>query len=251
MPLDDQQGRDDIRNTATFYDAAAARYDAEVDSSTVNASLRAAFRDRVAHFAGAANTILDFGCGTGADAAWYAAHGHRVVAYDISPGMIDVLRSRCGAEISSGMITPIAGDAGALISAMERITPVRAIAANFAVLNHIRDLRPVLATLASCLIRDGVIVANVLNPYYQRDMRQAWWWRGLPASIRTGAIKFEGAVTTYRHYPRAVSSVLPPSLAMVACGAAEGTETMRVNQRGAWRERFAGNYLTIVLRKIS
>src|SRR6516164_3265541 len=144
----------------TFYDAVAARYDLEVDGLEGNAELRDVFRRRVSAMA-ASGPILDFGCGTGIDAAWYAAHGHRVIAYDPSPGMVNVLRSRCADGINQGVVLPLDGELKKLFEALKRIGPVAMVAANFAVLNHVAELRPLLQELASHLVPEGALVASV------------------------------------------------------------------------------------------
>lgn len=249
MPPDQAHVRDDLSATAFFYDATAARYDAEVDGPTANATLRAAFRRRVSAAAGAGTPILDFGCGTGTDASWYAAHGHRVIAYDLSHGMIAVLRDRCVTEIAENSIRPIAGDLELLVEALERAGPVAAIAANFAVLNHVRDLRPLFGTLAPYLVRDGVIVACVLNPFYWRDMTRSWWWRGMPSSLWTGAIKVAGQVTTYRHYMRAVRRMASPHFELIERKGASSAENGRSAPCESLRETLADNFLFLLLRK--
>ena len=249
MPPDQAHVRDDLSATALFYDATAARYDAEVDGPTANAALRAAFRRRVSAAAGAGTPILDFGCGTGTDASWYAAHGHRVIAYDPSHGMLAVLRERCAAEIAEDSIRPIAGDLELLVEELEFAGPVAAIAANFAVLNHVRDLRPLFGTLAPYLVRDGVIVAIVLNPFYWRDMTHGWWWRGLPRSLWTGSLKVAGRVTTYRHYMRAVRRMASPHFELVEQKGASIVVNARSPARELLRETLADNFLFLLLRK--
>ena len=98
--------------TARFYDAVAADYDSLVDGRIDNVEMRLSFCERVVSVAGPGGVILDFGCGTGTDAAWYAARGHRVMAYDVSPGMVEVFRERCKNEIESGRITLTVGPIG-------------------------------------------------------------------------------------------------------------------------------------------
>ena len=249
MPPDQAHVRDDPSATASFYDATAARYDAEVDGLAANALLRDAFRGRVSAAAGTGTPILDFGCGTGTDAAWYAARGHRVIAYDPSHGMIAVLRERCATEIAEESIRPIAGDLELLGEELERAGPVAAIAANFAVLNHVRDLRALFGTLAPYLVPDGVIVAIVLNPFSWRDMTHGWWWRGLPGSLWTGAIKVSGQVTTYRHYMRAVRRMASPRFELIERKGASSVVNARSPARESLRETLADNFLFLLLRK--
>jgi SAM-dependent methyltransferase len=239
----------DLLRTASYYDRTAAAYDGQVDGLADNRAIRDAFRSRVAMLAGECGTILDFGCGTGIDAAWYAKQGHRVVAYDISPAMLQVLRTRCSGEITRGRINPIAaGDFKELESTLERMPPLGAIAANFAVLNHVDDLAPLLASLSTYLAPGAPLVASVLNPWYRGDMRQRWWWRGLLRSRRTGAIALRGDVTTYRYFLRTVVRVLPSSLTLADVGRADttGWKSLGSSTRGfASRAQF----LFIVLRR--
>jgi SAM-dependent methyltransferase len=209
---------EELTRTATYYDRTAATYDSQVDGLPLNRELRDAFRHHVARLAGPEGTILDFGCGTGTDAAWYAERGHRVLAYDISIGMTDILRARCEQEIEHGQIVPIAGSIVDLEGALQDCPPLSAIGANFAVLNHIEDLAPLFRLLGSHLRPGGSLVASLLNPWYRGDVRQRWWWRALPRSVWTGAITVRGEVTTHRHFVRSIRRAARPYLDLVALG---------------------------------
>jgi SAM-dependent methyltransferase len=188
--------------TAAHYDAIAADYDRQVDGLAANRAMREAFRTRVAELAGPSSTILDFGCGTGTDAAWYAAHGHRVVAYDVSAGMVDVLGARCATEIAAGTVVPIVGDLHALVDALGRYAPIDAVAANFAALNHVADLEPVFAALAPHLRPGGVLVASLLNPLQRTDVRRRWWFKRMWINLWRDTVVVRGDVVTYRHQVR-------------------------------------------------
>lgn len=214
-----------------------------------NAALRNAFRSRVSATAGSGSAILDFGCGTGTDAAWYASRGHRVIAYDLSHGMVALLRDRYPAEIAEGRITAFAGDLQALLGELERTGPVAAVAANFAVLNHVRDLQPLLSALAPHIVPDGHVVASVLNPFYWRDMRQGWWWRGVPRSLLTGAIKVAGEVTTYRHFMRTVRRMASPRFALVEWKGASNAANAQSGSRDWMGATLDDNFLLLLLKK--
>jgi SAM-dependent methyltransferase len=239
---------ENTRATASFYDAIAARYDAEMNDGTENAKVRSAFQRRVTAIAGHGRPILDFGCGTGADAEWYVARGHRVIAYDISAGMVAGLRERCPSEIADGAISAIAGDLDVLLDALSRSGPAAAIAANFAVLNHVRDLGPLLEALAPHLAENGAVVASLLNPFYRRDMVRSWWWRGAPGALKSGAIRFDGEVTTYRHFRRSVSTATPRFALIEWCGAS-GTTGSHVGSIRPARATLDENFIFAVLRK--
>lgn len=226
--------------TARFYDAVAAEYDALVDGRPDNVQLRSSFCERVAAVAGPGGAILDFGCGTGTDAAWYAARGHQVVAYDVSPGMVEVLRERCRNDVESGRITLAVGGLDAMERALAGGRQVAAIAANFAVLNHVRDLKPLLHQLASHLTAGGALVACVLNPFYRQDMRRAWWWRSALRSLGAGPIQQDGKVTSYRHFAHALHKAAEPRFVL---------EEVRAARAGALLGALDSEFLFVVLRR--
>ena len=200
--------------TACFYDGMAAEYDLLVDERPDNAALRVSFCERVVAVAGAGGAILDFGCGTGTDAAWYAERGHRVVAYDVSPGMVEVLRERCRCDIEAGGITVAVGGLDAMAHALNAAGPVAAIAANFAVLNHVQDLGPLLRRLAPHLRPGGALLGCMLNPLYRQDLRRAWWWRSAFRTVGAGPIQQDGKVTSYRHFVRTLRKAAAPDFVL-------------------------------------
>jgi SAM-dependent methyltransferase len=234
--------------TAAYYDRIASTYDAQVDGDARNRAMRDAFRSRVSLLAKMGGTILDFGCGTGTDASWYAERGHRIVAYDVSSGMVDVLRARSADDVAGGRIVPVAGTLSDLDPVLEAHAPFAAISANFAVLNHFADLAPLFRFLGARLRADGAIVASLLNPMREGDMRQRWWWRGLPGSLSSGAITFRGDVTTHRHFLKAIRRAAEPALVVAEVAhidAAGRWSAEPLAWRGAMREPF----VFVVLRR--
>lgn len=248
MASKERSSRDTPGATASFYDAAADRYDSEVDVPT-NLPLRDAIRRRVSEAAAAGSPILDFGCGTGADAAWYARRGHRTVAYDISAGMVDALGRRCAREIADGMVIPVAGGLDRLDAELARAGRLGAIAANFAVLNHVHDLRPLFRRFAPHLATGGVIVASVLNPRYWRDMRCRWWWAGALRSLGTGSIGVAGDVSTYRHFVRTVRRAAAPQFVLADRDVEVVGPERDHGVTRTWYNSFSTNFLMLVLRK--
>ncbi|PTT78581.1 hypothetical protein DBR42_23270 [Pelomonas sp. HMWF004] len=206
-------------------DSAAAGVSRSAGSNTSRVQdARLSFRERVTSIAGAGGAILDFGCGTGTDAAWYAQRGHRVVAYDVSPGMVEVLKLRCQHDIESRRIALAVGGLDAMEHALKAGGPVAVIAANFAVLNHVQDLGPLLHQLAAHLLPGGALVGTVLNPLYRHDMRRSWWWRSAFRTLGAGPIQQNGKVTSYRHFVRAMRRAAGPEFVVEeVCAARSGT----------------------------
>ena len=240
---------EDAGRTIAHYDRIAAEYDRQVDGVAVNRVAREAFRERVSALAGMGGRILDYGCGTGIDAAWYAARGHRVIAYDPSSRMVEVLRARCADAIADGRIRVLDGQRSALASALAATQPLDAIAANFGVLNHVRDLTPVLHSLANHLRAGGSLVASLLNPLQRGPIRTWRWQREALRSLRTGSIVHRGQVTTYRHHVWAVARAARPTLEMVEVAyptVERGWTPGRPRPRRLLRQEF----LFVVLRKV-
>jgi SAM-dependent methyltransferase len=223
------QAETDLLRTSAYYDRTASTYDDQVDGLALNRAMREAFCARVSALAGPSGRVLDFGCGTGTDAAWYAARGHSVIAYDISAGMVDMLRVRCADAIAQGRIAPVVGTLGELEQELQHRPPLDAIAANFAVLNHVQNLQLLLARLASHLRPGGVVVASLLNPLYKGPMRWRGWCRLQVMSQWSGAITLRGDVTTYRPYMRTLRRMAKPHFALVEVG--------HIDERGEWSKR--------------
>ncbi len=202
----------DLQQTARHYDSSASNYDASVDGVPVNAAARAVFCSLVETAAGPTGRILDFGCGTGTDAHWYAQRGHHVIAYDISSGMLDQLVAKCANDITNGRIVVADDRSSGLAPTVRAGGPVDVIAANFAVLNHLDDLHAGLTELSSYLKPEGTLVASFINATNIRDMRTLWWWRAALRDLTAGNITVRGDVATYRYFMREVRRDARPTL---------------------------------------
>src|SRR5262245_24505996 len=98
-----------ISARAAACDAIASHYD-DLYSAAAN-PLMARMRHRVfravdRHFPSPA-TLLEIGCGTGEDAVMLARRGHRVIACDPAPAMIEMARAKVAAAGNGAGALPI------------------------------------------------------------------------------------------------------------------------------------------------
>ena len=214
--------QEEDENGSTYYDAIAVEYDSQVDGAARNRRNRERFQALTAPLIRRDLPLLDFGCGTGLDSKHYA-----------------------------GTVTTCAGGLDVLREKLAQFAPIGGVVAHLAVLNHIRDLRPIFALLADALSPGGVVVATMLNPFYWRDMLSAWWWQGAPGSVFTGAIRVAGDVTTYRHFPSAIQRMASPMLTLEAHGSPADVPDDSPKLSTSLGRTLASNFYTIILRKLA
>lgn len=169
--------------SAAYYDQLAARYDDELMATAGDVLARRAFIDIVTSELPKGATILDFGSGTGLDAKAYAEAGYRVLAYDNSAGMMAQLRRRCSREIESGAVQAADGTVS-LAEALTHWPRPDAVVANFAVLNMMDDVAPLLQLMARRLAPRGLLVVSIINPRYWKHLTTRRWWRGMGRRAR-------------------------------------------------------------------
>jgi SAM-dependent methyltransferase len=103
-PMGEQRLTDRI---ASFWDGAADAFDVEPDHGLADAAVRGAWDARLRSWLPPApSDVLDLGCGTGSLALLAVEAGHRVVAVDLSPRMVERARAKLGEAA-----TVLAGDA--------------------------------------------------------------------------------------------------------------------------------------------
>jgi len=190
----------DFERNAAFHDQTAPEYDDQLARSPADVLARTAFRDLVARYVAAGSTLLDFGCGTGLDAFEYAQQGYRVLAYDNSPGMVDQLRRRCESQIASGRVTPYSMPYPSFLECFPQWPAPSAVAADFAVLNSIRDLEPLFEALGRRLTAPGWVIASILNPLHWSKVRTRGWWRDAVRAPRGPRIHTTQPYVSYLHF---------------------------------------------------
>ncbi|HZL18894.1 MAG TPA: methyltransferase domain-containing protein [Polyangia bacterium] len=153
----------DPGRSANYYDRLAPDYDQQL-SRPGDVWVRGAFQEFVRARLPPGARLLDFGCGTGTDAAWYAAQGYRVLAFDNSEGMIARLRVTCAAAIERHQVEPWRGPYESFGAELGAYGPIDAVAANFAVINVLPALGPWFAALARRLAPGSGLFLSALNP---------------------------------------------------------------------------------------
>ena len=99
------------------FDRVGSAIETTAVANPVNRWMRAASRRELLATFAAGSTLLEIGCGTGADAAFLAERGHRVAALDISDRMVELARERVARAglgdavlLRRGRIEEVAGD---------------------------------------------------------------------------------------------------------------------------------------------
>ena len=167
---------------------------------------------------------MDFGCGTGIDALAYARHGYRVLAYDNSPGMVEQLRARCQCEIATGAVVPCSMSYPAFLENLATGPTIDAVTANFAVLNSIRDLRPLFEALHARLTPGGWLIASLLNPLHWSKIKTRAWWRDAIVAPRGPRLHTADPYATYLHF---IPHTLRAASGFLLAGRANAGATVR------------------------
>lgn len=222
--------------SASFYDGIASSYDREVARDPGYWWTRAAFRQFVADEVPVGSTLLDFGCGTGLDAAWYAKRGYQVAVYDNSAGMLAQLRTRCAEEISSGTVVLIEMSYEDFLSGADASPAVDAVVANFAVLNQIQKPSHLFYALEKRLRTGGRVIVSVLNPFYWQDVQRRIWWKHYWESRGLGLIRSRGAdVDTFRHFISKMKRAVRPDFRFVKQASVRAL-VRQVDSEDAWSD---------------
>jgi SAM-dependent methyltransferase len=145
------------RRTRDAYDLLAPVWSETTDDGPFNGFLeRPAFRALVpAALTGAA--VLEAACGSGAQARWLLDQGADVVGIDISPGMVDEARRRCG-DAGRFFVADLAEPLPLEPGSLDGITCSLA-------LHYLRDWSVPLRSFASALRPGGWAVISLDHPF--------------------------------------------------------------------------------------
>ena len=102
-------------------------------------------------------SVLDAGCGAGAQAKWLLDQGADVMGIDLSPGMVEEARHRCagrGRFLVADLAEPLPLEPQSLDGVISSLT-----------LHYVRELRVPLASFARALRPGGWVVMSLDHPF--------------------------------------------------------------------------------------
>ena len=204
---------DSIETHARAYnDGIAPDYDRLLDTPRARA-IRESFWRRAEALLPSPARILDFGAGSGIDAAHFAGLGHSVVAYDTSAGMIRQLEHRCAAEIAAGSVVPVLGPLPQAREALAALAPYDAVLSNFAVFSMLPRLEDTFRVFGGLVRAGGTVLICSQNPWHLEDMRSRGFWRALLDRPFTGVLRYRRGPSDYhfRHSPRQIERAARPA----------------------------------------
>jgi SAM-dependent methyltransferase len=150
---------------AAAFDAVAGRYDDAMSAATnpiVALVRQRVYRATARHFP-AGSRLLEIGCGTGEDAVALARRGYRIVASDVSPGMIEQTRAKAAASACADAIQVIVNGVEALAAEWPALgLAIDGVFSNLAPLNCELSLQPLRRLLEQVLPVGGRFLAVVL-----------------------------------------------------------------------------------------
>jgi SAM-dependent methyltransferase len=185
-----------------YYDRISGDYDRLLDTAETRA-MRQCFWQRAEALLPPAARILDFGAGTGIDAQHFADLGHRVVAYDLSRGMIEILERRCEAHLAAGTILPLAGTLAETRDSIMHQAPYDAVICNLAVFSLMPKIDDTLRLFGAAVRPGGFALICIQNPWFRAEMRHRGFWRALLRMPLVGVIRypFHQSGYNFRHSP--------------------------------------------------
>jgi SAM-dependent methyltransferase len=199
------------RNPGTAFDALADDYDGAFTATLLGRWLRAEVWNRADQCFGGYERIIEIGCGTGEDAIRLARRGHRVLATDESPRMVEIAsekaaRAGCAKQIEFRCI------------AMDRLAGELATDSfdgcfsNFGAINCTSDLSGLLAAVDRLLKPSAALLWVVMG----RHVPWEWFWflargdtRQALRRYADGGTEWRGIRVTYPA-PRELAAALEP-----------------------------------------
>jgi SAM-dependent methyltransferase len=186
------------RQTRDAYDRLAPVWSATTDGGPFNGYLeRPALRALVpADLAG--STVLDAGCGSGAQSEWLLDQGADVIGIDLSPRMVDEARRRCqgrGTFVVADLAEPLPIEPRSLDGVTSSLA-----------LHYIRDWSVPLGSFAAALRPGGWAVMSLDHPFAPRLRGQQGGY--FDTELATDTWRKADVEVTQRFWRRPLSAVV-------------------------------------------
>ena len=153
------------RSVAEAFDSASEEYDFTISHNYINTWIRKRSVSELLALAKPDDTLVEIGCGTGAEALEVADYVLRVIATDISDQMVEIVRKKVDARKESGKVIPVKLRAAEIDQVATVLNGNRAQGAySFnGALNCEPDLESFVTGLSSILVPGGYFACSVRN----------------------------------------------------------------------------------------
>jgi ubiquinone/menaquinone biosynthesis C-methylase UbiE len=169
---------------AAAFDVAARDYDRRFTETEIGRVLRESVWRHLDAVLAPGSKILELGCGTGEDALRLAGRGHRVLATDVSPAMLEQASRKIDTAGVADRVRFARVDLAAVAGEPEPPeAPFDAVFSNFGALNCIADCSELAAVLHRWLCPGGRAIFVVMGPVCLWEI--AWYGLHLRPRIAT------------------------------------------------------------------
>lgn len=147
-----------VSETSHAFDAHAQNYDAIVEPNALLQNMRAALWNEITRRVAPPARLLDVGCGTGIDAAYFAQRGYHVTAIDASREMVNQTRQRIARENLNVRVENFGA------SELEKLGDEKfdAMYSDLGPLNCVADLKSVSEQCAKLLNPNDFLIVSVM-----------------------------------------------------------------------------------------
>ena len=164
------------------FDDAAEDYDRRFTETSIGRLLRGAVWRHLEDVLEPRSKVLELGCGTGEDALWLAGRGHRVLATDASPGMLETAARKVEAAGVADRVRFARLDLATIGGEPEPAeAPFDAVFSNFGALNCVENCSDLAGVLHGWIRPGGRAVFVVMGPVCLWEIV----WYGLHLRPRT------------------------------------------------------------------
>ena len=159
------QNKGYYKTVSDAFDSASEEYDFTIGHNYINTWIRERSVSELLSLVNPNDTLVEIGCGTGAEALEIAPHVSRIIATDISDEMIEIVRKKIQARRAFSKIIPVKLRASEVRRIEEILTGGKAQAAySFnGALNCEPDLESFVGGLSSVLSRGGYFACSIRN----------------------------------------------------------------------------------------